>query len=144
MKICRQNTYLSGILKCNLFFTQIVQNDVDAHRDSVDSVKEAGKRVLATEHGGDTPIKRKLGEVNELWEKVQQKSASKFKTMKDALKEAKSFTGELQDLLLYLADLEGNLISSTQIGGLPETAKEQLERFMVSLVQTLESFATAH
>lgn len=52
--------------------------------------------------------------------------------MKDALREAKSFTGELQDLLLHLSDLEGNLISSTQIGGLPETAKEQLERFMVS------------
>lgn len=50
--------------------------------------------------------------------------------MKDALREAKSFTGELQDLLLHLSDLEGNLISSTQIGGLPETAKEQLERFM--------------
>lgn len=105
---------------------------MDAHRDSVDSVKEAGKKVLATEHGGDTPIKRKLGDVNELWEKVQKKSANKFKQMKDALREAKSFTGELQDLLLHLSDLEGNLISSTQIGGLPETAKEQLERFMVS------------
>lgn len=106
---------------------------MDAHRDSVDSVKEAGKKVLATEHGGgDTPIKRKLGDVNELWEKVQKKSANKFRQMKDALREAKSFTGELQDLLLHLSDLEGNLISSTQIGGLPETAKEQLERFMVN------------
>lgn len=99
----------------------------------MDSVKEAGKKVLATEHGGgDTPIKRKLGDVNELWEKVQKKSANKFRQIKDALREAKSFTGELQDLLLHLSDLEGNLISSTQIGGLPETAKEQLERFMVN------------
>lgn len=34
-------------------------------------------------------------------------------------------------MLVLLSDIEGNLITSTPVGGLPETAREQLERFMV-------------
>lgn len=98
----------------------------------MDSVKEAGKKLLATEHGGDTQTKRKLGDINELWEKVQKKSVNKFKQISDALKEAKSFSGELQNLLLHLSDLEEKLVLSTQIGAVPETNKQQLEIFMVS------------
>lgn len=33
--------------------------------------------------------------------------------------------------MAHLSELEGNLITSTPVGGLPETAKEQFEKFMV-------------
>jgi hypothetical protein len=47
------------------------------------------------------------------------------------LPQAQGFTGELQDVLLKLNDLEGQLITSKPVGGMPETAKEQLDKFMV-------------
>lgn len=43
---------------------------MDVYRDSVDFVKEVGKKVFVIEYGGDILIKRKFGDVNELWEKV--------------------------------------------------------------------------
>lgn len=38
----------------------------------------------------------------------------------------------MQDLLVWLNDVDGVIAASKPVGGLPETASEQLERFMVS------------
>ena len=50
--------------------------------------------------------------------------------MEDALREAQLFNAEIQDLLLWLNDIDGALSTSKPVGGLPETASEQLQRFM--------------
>lgn len=71
----------------SIFLFQVVQNDVDAHRESVDSVKEAGARVVASEKSSDTPIKRKLSEVNGTWTRVQDKCDKKYTEFKDSLRE---------------------------------------------------------
>ena len=46
---------------------------------------------------------------------------------------AKSFHDEMQDMLIRLSEIDGQLITAKPVGGMPETAKDQLERFMVSL-----------
>lgn len=189
--------------------------------------------MVAKEHGTDSPVKRKLNEINTMWGRVQDKCNNKHKRLKDALREvkaldfnelsifawiryeyilqmkimkikllystvknqskdliclykllrftfyficleqtrhpfschcrsviwkvlvfiiavelisllecnftthwfifqAKSFAGDLQDTLAHMSELEDNLITSTPVGGLPETAKEQFEKFMVN------------
>jgi hypothetical protein len=50
--------------------------------------------------------------------------------LEDALREAQQFTSEIQDLLLWLNDIDGALSMSKPVGGLPETASDQLQRFM--------------
>ena len=65
----------------------MIQNDIHAHNESVDSLKEAGSRVLATERGMDIPVKRKLNDVNDLWDKVQGKADDKYQQLKEALRE---------------------------------------------------------
>ena len=50
--------------------------------------------------------------------------------LEDALKEAQAFAQEIQDMLLWLNDVDAALSSSKPVGGLPETAKDQLDRFM--------------
>ena len=47
-----------------------------------------------------------------------------------SLREAKTFHEELQDLLVRLSEIDGLMITSKPVGGLPETAKEQLDKFM--------------
>lgn len=42
------------------------------------------------------------------------------------------FAAEIQDLLSWLSDIDSVIAASKPVGGLPETASEQLERFMVS------------
>lgn len=44
-----------------------------------------------------------------------------------------SFAAEIQDLLSWLGEVDGIIAASKPVGGLPETASEQLERFMVSV-----------
>lgn len=43
-----------------------------------------------------------------------------------------SFNAEIGDLLSWLSEVDGVIAASKPVGGLPETASEQLERFMVS------------
>ena len=50
--------------------------------------------------------------------------------MEDALREAQLFIAEIQDLLLWLNDIDGALSTSKPVRGLPKTSSEQLQRFM--------------
>lgn len=45
--------------------------------------------------------------------------------------QAKSFHGELQDVLQQLGEIDGHLTTAPPVGGLPETAKKQLDEFSV-------------
>lgn len=42
-----------------------------------------------------------------------------------------SFNAEIGDLLSWLSEVDSVIAASKPVGGLPETASEQLERFMV-------------
>lgn len=44
---------------------------------------------------------------------------------------SRSFHAEIGDLLSWLSEVDSVIAASKPVGGLPETASEQLERFMV-------------
>lgn len=48
--------------------------------------------------------------------------------------QAKGFHGEIEDLQQWLTDTERHLLASKPLGGLPETAREQLNAHMVCIV----------
>lgn len=48
--------------------------------------------------------------------------------------QAKSFHDELQDTLQQLSEIDAQLVTSQPVGGLPETARKQLEQLQVSNV----------
>ncbi|CAG9820406.1 unnamed protein product [Phaedon cochleariae] len=58
------------------------------------------------------------------------KAADRQRELEDALNDAQRFNAEIQDLLAWLGDVDSILTASKPVGGLPETASEQLERFM--------------
>lgn len=112
---------------------QIIQNDIQAHQPSVESVNEAGKQVISSETGAEaTATRRKLDSMNKQWDNVLGKLRDHQLNLEDAFKEAKSFNDDLQDMLAKLTDIDGQLITTKPVGGLPETSKEQLERFMLT------------
>ena len=51
--------------------------------------------------------------------------------LEDALREALDYQSSLNDMVQRLSEIDGQLSASKPVGGLPETAKEQLEEFMV-------------
>ena len=57
-----------------------------------------------------------------------------------SLFQAQTFQGDLQDMLQRLGEIDGQLSTARAVGGLPETAKEQLERFNVRYLTSATSF----
>ena len=62
-----------------------------------------------------------------------QKAADRQLELEEALKDAQRYNAEVQDLLSWLGDVDAVIAASKPVGGLPETATEQLERFLVSV-----------
>ena len=113
-------------------FEQCMQHDLEAHQVSVDNVQEAGKQVITSEGGADaTATRDKLDRLNNQWETVLGKARDRQLALEDAIREAKSFNDELQDMKARLVEIDGQLATNKPVGGLPETAKQQLEKFMV-------------
>ena len=52
--------------------------------------------------------------------------------LEEALREAREYQSALSDMVQRLSEIDGQLSTSKPVGGLPETAKEQQEEFMVS------------
>lgn len=58
--------------------------------------------------------------------------------------QARGFTEELQDILMKISNLDNHMITSQPVGGLPETAREQLEKFLVSLLRIICCSVISH
>lgn len=73
----------------------------------------------------------KLEHLNNLWMKLLDKLGVKHAELDAAKTEAESFSGQVQDWLMWLAEVDSGLLSSKPVGGLPETAREQLDKFLL-------------
>ena len=114
-------------------------NDIQAHQNSVDTLNDAGRQIIESEKGSDNASKtqQKLNDLNRKWDDLQRKASDRQKELEDALRDAQAFAAEIQDLLHWLNDVDGALSTTKPVGGLPETAAEQLARFMVCKINML-------
>lgn len=108
-------------------------NDIQAHQTSVDTLNDAGRQIIESGKGTAeaSATQEKLSQLNRQWRDLLAKAADRQHELEDALREAQRFHAEIQDLLSWLGDVDGVIAASKPVGGLPETASEQLERFMV-------------
>ncbi|XP_022123578.2 dystonin isoform X29 [Pieris rapae] len=118
------------ILEVELAKLKVVMNDIAAHQASVDTLNEAGAHIVhhGTDEAGETA--EKLATLNKKWRELQQKARDRQSELEEALREAQSFNAEIGDLLSWLSEVDSVVVASKPVGGLPETATEQLERFM--------------
>ena len=134
--VLEEAPHISGdprLVEIELAKIRLIQNDITAHEANVDSVMEAGKQVISSEGGAEATVAReKLDKLNSKWDTVLAKTRDRQLYLEDSLREATSFSEELQDMLQRLSEIDAQMITSKPVGGLPETAKEQLEKFMVS------------
>ncbi len=107
-------------------------NDIQAHQSSVDTLNDAGRQIIEAEKGSReaSNTQGKLNELNTRWNDLLSKAEARQVELEDALREAQAFNQEIQDMLAWLSDVDAALSQSKPVGGLPETARDQLERFM--------------
>ncbi|XP_055907399.1 uncharacterized protein LOC129942467 isoform X23 [Eupeodes corollae] len=120
------------LLEVELAKLKVLANDIQAHQSSVDTLIDAGRRLIESEKGSveASATQEKLRKLNDEWRSLIQKSSDRQHELEEALREAQGFIAEVQDILGWLGDVDGVIGTSKPVGGLPETATEQLERFM--------------
>ncbi|XP_025411352.1 dystonin isoform X7 [Sipha flava] len=122
----------SQLLEVELAKLKVLVNDIHAHQSSVDTLNDAGRQLIENGKGSAeaNSTQDKLNLLNKSWKDLLQKAADRQLELEDALQEAQRFAVEIQDLLSWLGEVDGVIATSKPVGGLPETASEQLERFM--------------
>ncbi|KAM7137060.1 dystonin isoform 9-T9 [Molossus nigricans] len=109
----------------------VLQNDVLAHQSTVEAVNKAGNDLIESSAGEEaSSLQNKLEVLNQRWQNVLEKTEQRKQQLDGALRQAKGFHGEIEDLQQWLTDTERHLLASKPLGGLPETAREQLTAHM--------------
>ncbi|XP_036086350.1 dystonin isoform X17 [Rousettus aegyptiacus] len=109
----------------------VLQNDVLAHQSTVEAVNKAGNDLIESSAGEEaSSLQNKLEVLNQRWQNVLEKTEQRKQQLDSALRQAKGFHGEIEDLQQWLTDTERHLLASKPLGGLPETAREQLNAHM--------------
>lgn len=120
------------MLEVELAKLKVLANDIQAHQNSVDTLNDAGRLLIETERGSAeaSTTQEKLKKLNNQWKDLLQKASDRKHELEEALHDAQAFIAEVQDILGWLGDVDAVIGASKPVGGLPETASEQLERFM--------------
>ncbi|XP_051711529.1 dystonin isoform X33 [Oryctolagus cuniculus] len=109
----------------------VLQNDVLAHQSTVEAVNKAGNDLIESSAGEEASnLQNRLEVLNQRWQNVLEKTEQRKQQLDGALRQAKGFHGEIEDLQQWLTDTERHLLASKPLGGLPETAREQLNAHM--------------
>uniref|UniRef100_A0A673BHL4 Dystonin n=1 Tax=Sphaeramia orbicularis TaxID=375764 RepID=A0A673BHL4_9TELE len=105
----------------------VLQIDVLAHKSTVETVNKAGNDLVASSAGEEASgLQSKLENLNQRWKTIQEKTEQRKQQLESALLQAQGFHGEIEDMQQWLKDTERQLLASKAVGGLPDTAREQL------------------
>ncbi|XP_053189157.1 dystonin [Scomber japonicus] len=105
----------------------VLQIDVLAHKTTVETVNKAGNELVESSAGEEaSALQSKLENLNQRWKAIQEKTAQRKQQLESVLIQAQGFHGEIEDMQQWLKDTERQLLASKAVGGLPDTAREQL------------------
>uniref|UniRef100_A0A3B4U476 Microtubule actin crosslinking factor 1 n=1 Tax=Seriola dumerili TaxID=41447 RepID=A0A3B4U476_SERDU len=109
----------------------VLRNDVLSHHATVETVNSAGAELLESSPGDEAShLRDQLDQLNQSWENLLLKTQERQKLLEAALHQAEGFHGELEEFLQWLRRTESQLSAAKPTGGLPETAREQLQQHM--------------
>ncbi|XP_062851947.1 dystonin isoform X3 [Trichomycterus rosablanca] len=105
----------------------VLHNDVLAHESTVEAVNKAGSDLIKSSAGEEAcGLQSKLDNFNQRWKAILEKTEQRRQLLESALLQAQGFHGEIEDMQKWLKDTECQLLASKAVGGLPDTAREQL------------------
>uniref|UniRef100_A0A3B4WFJ4 Dystonin n=1 Tax=Seriola lalandi dorsalis TaxID=1841481 RepID=A0A3B4WFJ4_SERLL len=117
----------------------VLKIDVLAHKATVETVNKAGNDLVESSAGEEaSSLQTKLENLNQRWKAIQEKTDQRKQQLESALVQAQGFHGEIEDMQQWLKDTERQLLASKAVGGLPDTAREQLNAHL-ELCSALEA-----
>ncbi|XP_026209863.1 dystonin isoform X2 [Anabas testudineus] len=117
----------------------VLQIDVLAHKATVETVNKAGNDLVESSAGEEASgLQSKLENLGQRWKTILEKTEQRKQQLESALLQAQGFHGEIEDMQQWLKDTERQLLASKAVGGLPDTAREQLNAHL-ELCSALEA-----
>ncbi|CAJ0564897.1 unnamed protein product, partial [Mesorhabditis spiculigera] len=113
------------IAQCKL---AVVNNDVHAHEPSINSINATANKLRA--QGGDATTTKRVEEMNEKWAGLGNELSELSARLEGAKGAAEDIGGEMERWLAYVEHVESQLETTRPTGGLPETARQQLDDFL--------------
>ncbi|KAM6959202.1 microtubule-actin cross-linking factor 1 [Aplochiton taeniatus] len=109
----------------------VLRNDVLSHRSTVETVNTAATELLESSPGDEAShLRDQLDQLNRSWDSLLLKTQDRQKLLEAALHQAEGFHGELEEFLQWLRRTDSQLSAAKPTGGLPETAREQLQQHL--------------
>ncbi|XP_044142353.1 LOW QUALITY PROTEIN: microtubule-actin cross-linking factor 1-like [Bufo gargarizans] len=119
------------VIEVELAKHHVLKNDVLAHESTVQTVNKAGNELLESSARDDAnSLRSRLQTLNQSWEFVLQRTEEREQQLDMALQQAQGYSGEIEDFIQWQSRIEGQLSAAKPTGGLPETAREQLQTHM--------------
>ena len=117
---------------------QVLHNDILAHEPSVESVSRAASALLM--ENGDSKLESgalqmKVTELQNGWQEVLDKAARLDAELAAALSASHDVMDQMKELRTWLSESREFLYSRRQIGGRPESARNQITKHKVCLMQ---------
>ncbi|XP_017164330.1 dystonin isoform X2 [Poecilia reticulata] len=117
----------------------VLKIDVLAHKATVETVNKAGNELVESSAGEEaSSLQSKLDNLNQRWKAILEKTDQRKQQLEASLLQAQGFHGEIEDMQQWLKDTERQLLASKAVGGLPDTAREQLNAHL-ELCSTFEA-----
>ncbi|XP_054619826.1 microtubule-actin cross-linking factor 1, isoforms 1/2/3/4 isoform X6 [Dunckerocampus dactyliophorus] len=117
----------------------VLRNDVLSHHATVEAVNTAATELLESSPGDEAShLRDQLDQLNQSWQNLLLKTQERQKLLEAALQQAEGFHGELEEFLQWMRRTESQLSATKPTGGLPETAREQLEQHMELQAQLIQ------
>jgi hypothetical protein len=142
--IGREDLNECRLIEIELARLNMIAYEIKAQEQCVDKLKETGKNIIrnetSTEHN-IADIKANVQFMIDNWLELLIKMTTKDKYLNDKLAHSQEYQCDVQDMLLWLADIEVQLVGAKPLGGLPDTAHEQLDKFM-QLHEQLDAYET--
>ncbi|XP_030234357.1 dystonin isoform X13 [Gadus morhua] len=105
----------------------VLENDVLAHKTTVETVQRAGGELVQSSAGEEaSALQTRLDHLNQRWTVILERTGLRRQQLESSLLQAQGFHGEIEDMQQWLKDTERQLLASKAVGGLPDTAREQL------------------
>ncbi|XP_075678406.1 microtubule-actin cross-linking factor 1, isoforms 6/7-like isoform X9 [Dermatophagoides pteronyssinus] len=120
------------VIEVELAKHKVLLNDINAHQTNVDSLNQVGRHLIDSEIGSENArnTKTKLNHLNQRWNQLIDKANGRTNELEECLRKSQMLAQEIQDMLAWLNEMDQLISTSKPVGGLPETAREQLNRFM--------------
>ncbi|CAL9690837.1 unnamed protein product [Knipowitschia caucasica] len=123
----------------------VLRNDVLSHHATVDTVNNAAAELLESSPGDEAShLREQLEQLNQSWEGLLLKTQDRQKLLEAALQQAEGFHGELEEFLQWLRRTDSHLSAAKPTGGLPETAREQLQQHLELQAQLMHRAEQYH